>query len=133
MIQQTSIKNHKPGEPIRQSQNSRILTVLLDFAAVGEPVTVEFISMITEIKQSTVHARLNDLFVGYEQNGVTYYAVRHSETFNTDGNPVNAYTVTTICPEIDSKEHIERLRNEAIAAIIKYRTARKHAVKKLFE
>lgn len=133
MIANTSLKNHKPGTEIRESQNSRVLSVLLDFAAVGEPVTVEFIGMITSIKQGTVHARLNDLFRGYEQNGVTYYAVRHSETVNTDGNPVNAYTVTTVCPEVDSKENIERLRNEAISAIIKYRTARKLAIKTLFD
>jgi len=133
MIAKTSLKNHKPGTNIRESQNSRVLSVLLDFAAVGEPVTAEAIGLITNIKQSTVHARLNDLFRGYEQNGVTYYAVRHSETTNTDGNPVNAYTVTTVCPEVDSKENIERLRKEAIAAIVKYRTARKMAIKTLFD
>ena len=133
MIAKTSLKNHKPGTNIRESQNSRVLSVLLDFAAVGAPVTVEFIGMVTNIKQGTVHARLNDLFRGYELRGVKYYAVRHSETVNTDGNPVNAYTVTTVCPEVDSKENIERLRNEAIAAILKYRTARKLAIKTLFE
>ena len=133
MIQKTSLKNHKPGTEIRESQNSRVLTVLLDFAAVGEPVTVEFIGMITNIRQSTVHARLNDLFRGYDQNGVTYYAAFHSETTNTDGNACNAYTVTTVCPEIDSKEQIERLRKEAINAIMKYRTARKMAIKTLFD
>jgi len=133
MIANTSLKNHKPGTEIRESQNSRILTVLLDFAAVGEPVTAEAIGLITNIKQSTVHARLNDLFRGYTQNGVTYYAAFHSETVNTDGNAVNAYTVTTVCPQIDSKENIERLRKEAINAIIKYRTARKLAIKTLFD
>lgn len=133
MIQQTSLKNHKPGEPIRESQNSRILTVLLDFAAVGEPVTVEFIGMVTNIKQGTVHARLNDLFRGYEQNGVKYYAVRHSETTNTDGNPVNAYTVTTVCPEVDSKENIERLRQKVVDAIREYRAAVNASIKTLFD
>ena len=133
MIQETSLKNHQPGTPIRESQCSRILTVLLEFAAVGQPVTVECISLITGIKHTTVHARLNDLFRGYEKNSVTYYAVFHSETVNTDWNQVNAYTVTTVCPEVDSNENIERLRNEAIKAIIKYRTARKMAIKTLFD
>ena len=133
MIAKTSLKNHKPGTKIRESQNSRVLSVLLDFAAVGEPVTAEFIGMITNIRKSTVHARLNDLFRGYEKNSVTYYAAFHSETTNTDGNACNAYTVTTVCPEIDSKENIERLRKEAIAAIIKYRAARKLAIKTLFD
>ncbi len=133
MIQQTSLKNHKPGTNIRESQNSRVLSVLLDFAAVGEPVTAEAIGLITNIKQSTVHARLNDLFRGYEQNGVTYYAVRHSETTNTDGNPVNAYTVTTVCPEVDSKENIERLRQKVVDAIREYRAAVNASIKTLFE
>ena len=133
MIAKTSLKNHNPGTNIRESQNSRVLSVLLDFAAVGEPVTAEFIGMITNIRKSTVHARLNDLFRGYEKNSVTYYAAFHSETTNTDGNACNAYTVTTVCPEIDSKENIERLRKEAIAAIIKYRAARKLAIKTLFD
>ena len=133
MIAKTSLKNHKPGTNIRESQCSRVLSVLLDFAAVGEPVTAEFIGMITNIRKSTVHARLNDLFRGYEKNSVTYYAAFHSETVNTDGNACNAYTVTTVCPEIDSKENIERLRKEAIAAIIKYRAAREMAIKTLFD
>ena len=133
MIAKTSLKNHKQGTPIRESQNSRVLSVLLDFAAAGEPVTAEFIGLITNIRKSTVHARLNDLFRGYEKNSVTYYAAFHSETVNTDGNACNAYTVTTVCPEIDSKENIERLRKEAIAAIVKYRTARKLAIKTLFD
>jgi len=133
MIAKTSLKNHKPGTNIRESQNSRVLSVLLDFAAVGEPVTAEAIGLITNIRKSTVHARLNDLFRGYAQNEVTYYAAFHSETVNTDGNACNAYTVTTVCPEIDSKEHIERLRESAISAIVKYRTARKMAIKTLFD
>jgi len=123
MIQQTSLKNHKPGTEIRESQNSRVLSVLLDFAAVGYPVTAEEIGLITNIKQSTVHARLNDLFKGYEQNGVTYYAAFHSETVNTEGNACNAYTVTTVCPEIYSKENIERLRKKVVDAIREYRAA----------
>jgi len=132
MIAKTSLKNHKPGTNIRESQCSRVLSVLLDFAAVGEPVTAEAIGLITNIRKSTVHARLNDLFRGYAQNEVTYYAAFHSETVNTDGNACNAYTVTTVCPEI-SKEHIERLRESAISAILKYRTARKMAIKTLFD
>jgi len=83
MIQQTSLKSHKPGTNIRESQNSRVLSVLLDFAAVGEPVTAEAIGLITNIRKSTVHARLNDLFRGYAQNAVTYYAAFHSETTPT--------------------------------------------------
>jgi len=133
MIAKTSLKNHKPGTPIRESQCSRVLSVLLDFAAMSLPVTAEEIGLITNIKQSTVHARLNDLFLGYEKNSVTYYAAFHSETVNTDGNACNAYTVTTVCPEIDSKENIERLRKEAISAIVKYRAARKMAIKTLFD
>lgn len=133
MTQQTSLKSHKPGTGIRESQNSRVLFVLLDFAAVGEPVTAEFIGMITSIRKSTVHARLNDLFKGYTQNGVTYYAAFHSETTNTDGNACNAYTVTTVCPEIDSKEHIERLRKKVVDAIREYRAAVNASVKTLFD
>jgi len=123
MIQQTSLKNHNHGTNIRESQCSRVLSVLLDFAAVGYPVTAEEIGLITNIKQSTVHARLNDLFKGYEQNGVTYYAAFHSETVNTEGNACNAYTVTTVCPEIYSKENIERLRKKVVDAIREYRAA----------
>ena len=133
MIQQTSLKNHKPGTNIRESQNSRVLSVLLDFAAVGEPVTAEEIGLITNIRTSTVHARLNDLFRGYEKNGVTYYAAFHSETVNTDGNACNAYTVTTVCPEIDSKENIERLRKKVVDAIREYRAAVNASVKTLFD
>ena len=133
MIQQTSLKNHKPGTNIRESQNSRVLSVLLDFAAMSLPVTAEAIGLITNIKQSTVHARLNDLFRGYTQNGVTYYAAFHSETVNTDGNAVNAYTVTTVCPEIDSKENIERLRKKVVDAIREYRAAVNASIKTLFD
>lgn len=133
MIQQTSLKNHQPGTNIRESQNSRVLSVLLDFVAMGLPVTAEAIGLITNIKQSTVHARLNDLFRGYTQNGVTYYAAFHSETTNTDGNPCAAYTVTTVCPDFDAEENIKRLRKAAINAIVKYRTARKLAIKTLFD
>ena len=133
MIQQTSLKNHKPGTNIRESQCSRVLSVLIDFAAMSLPVTAEAIGLITNITQSTVHARLNDLFRGYEKNSVTYYAAFHSETVNTNGNPCSAYTVTTVRPEIDTAEHIERLRKEAISAIVKYRTARKLAIKTLFD
>ena len=133
MIQQTSLKNHKPGTNIRESQNSRVLSVLLDFAAVGEPVTAEAIGLITNIRTSTVHARLNDLFRGYEKNSVTYYAAFHSETTNTDGNACNAYTVTTVCPEIDSKEHIERLRKKVVDAIREYRAAVNASIKTLFD
>ena len=133
MIQQTSLKNHKPGTEIRESQNSRVLSVLLDFAAMSLPVTAEAIGLITNITQSTVHARLNDLFRGYDQNGVTYYAAFHSETTNTDGNACGAYTVTTVCPDFDAEENIKRLRKAAINAIVKYRTARKLAIKTLFD
>lgn len=133
MIQQTSLKNHKPGTNIRESQNSRVLSVLLDFAAVGEPVTAEEIGLITNIKQSTVHARLNDLFRGYTKNGVTYYAAFHSETVNTDGNACSAYTVTTICQEVDSKENIERLRKKVVDAIREYRAAVNASIKTLFD
>ena len=133
MIQQTSLKNHQPGTNIRESQNSRVLSVLLDFVAMGLPVTAEAIGLITNIRTSTVHARLNDLFRGYEKNGVTYYAAFHSETTNTDGNPCAAYTVTTVCPDFDAEENIKRLRKAAINAIVKYRTARKLAIKTLFD
>ena len=133
MIQQTSLKNHKPGTNIRESQCSRVLSVLLDFAAMSLPVTAEAIGLITNIRTSTVHARLNDLFRGYEKNSVTYYAAFHSETVNTDGNPCAAYTVTTVCPDFDAEENIKRLRKAAINAIVKYRTARKLAIKTLFD
>ena len=133
MIAKTSLKNHKPGTNIRESQCSRVLSVLLDFAAVGEPVTAEAIGLITNIRKSTVHARLNDLFRGYAQNEVTYYAAFHSETVNTDGNACNAYTVTTVCPEIDSKENIERLRKKVVDAIREYRAAVNASIKTLFD
>jgi len=133
MIAKTSLKNHKPGTPIRESQCSRVLSVLIDFAAMSLPVTAEAIGLITNITQSTVHARLNDLFRGYAQNGVTYYAAFHSETVNTDGNACGAYTVTTVCPDFDAEENIKRLRKAAINAIVKYRTARKLAIKTLFD
>ena len=133
MIQQTSLKNYKPESKIRTTQNSRILSVLLDFAVADGPVNVEKISILTEIKQSTVHARLNELFKGYNQNGVTYYAVFHSETVNLSGCPCNAYTVTTVCPQVETKEYIERLRKKAIDAIVKYRTARKNEILTLFD
>ena len=133
MIAKTSLKNHNPGTNIRESQCSRVLSVLLDFAAMSLPVTAEAIGLITNIRTSTVHARLNDLFRGYAQNGVTYYAAFHSETVNTNGNPCNAYTVTTVCPDFDAEENIKRLRKAAINAIVKYRTARKLAIKTLFD
>lgn len=133
MIQQTSLKNHKQGTNIRESQNSRVLSVLLDFAAMSLPVTAEAIGLITNIRNSTVHAHLNDLFKGYTQNGVTYYAAFHSETVNTDGNACNAYTVTTVCPQVDSKENIERLRENVVNAIREYRAAVNASIKTLFD
>ena len=133
MVANTSIKNHKPGSKIRVTQKARVFFTMLSYVSMGMPVTAEQISRETGIKVYTVGPRIIDLQKGFEYNGVTYYAVKHSETVNAAGNPCNAYTLTTVCPEIEAAEHVERLRKKAIRAVIEFRTAQRSAIRSLFD
>lgn len=72
MVHQNSIQTHKATTQERNRQLDKVFDYMLAHADIYA-VTAEEIGAVLKLPRSTVHARLNDLKVGYYFKGAYYF------------------------------------------------------------
>lgn len=121
MIAQTSIKAYRANEPRRGTQKGAVFNALLQFAHMGKGATAEQLASMTNIRLTTVHARLCDLKAGYIHNEETYF-VRVKEQCKVRGRSVQFYTITTDTPTYTLDE-INAIKRAALSKLREWRRA----------
>lgn len=118
MVANTSKKAAVKNKEVRWTQARKVFNTLA--LVYPEPENAEYISRITGIKVSTVHARLNNLKEGIVYKNAktgeetTYYVYPKSTGKNSDGNEVILWGLTTEKPHKPATEQLAELDKKLI-------------------
>ena len=98
MVHANSIQTHKANAGQRNRQLDKVFDYL--FARTGtQGVTAEEIGAVLKLPRSTVHARLNDLKVGYYYKSA-YYFLQEAGVHNKEkGRALTLYSLTLTEPD----------------------------------
>ena len=125
MVHQNTILAYKSNAGQRNRQLDKVFDYL--FARIdGYGVTAELIGVVLNLPKSTVHARLNDLKVGYYYKGA-YYFLEEAGVHNKEkGRALTLYSLTLTEPdpkelykaEIKSLERKIQRQKERLAVLV---------------
>lgn len=98
MVHVNSIQTHKATTQERGRQLDKVFDYLYArIEAYG--VTAELIGVILKLPKSTVHARLNDLKLGYYYNGAYYFLKEVGVHIKDNGRALTLYSLTLTEPD----------------------------------
>lgn len=125
MVHQNTILAYRANAGQRNRQLDKVFDYL--FARIdGYGVTAELIGVVLNLPKSTVHARLNDLKLGYYYKGAYYFLQEVGIHIKENGRALTLYSLTLTEPdpkelckaEIKSLERKIQRQKERLAVLV---------------
>ena len=98
MVHENSIRTHKATTQERNRQLDKVFDYLFAHSGIYA-VTAEEIEAVLKLPRSTVHARLNDLKVGYYFKGAYYFLQEVGLHSKEKGRALTLYSLTLTEPD----------------------------------